>query len=132
MHEIGLHDCDHLARSRIRGNHGIQSLWFATEREDEAPSRPAHISREHEQFFFCGFLLRRGQGSVAEKYDKGKERTQEHPAAKEVRSSVVHVRLPRLLLSILYASRRSCNELASPRYPRKNGTMIRAGKYSHQ
>jgi hypothetical protein len=69
---------------------------------------------------------------VAEKSDKGEERTQEHPATEEVRFIVLHIRLPRLLLSILYASSRPCNELARPKYPRKNGTMKRAGKYIHQ
>ncbi len=130
--EVGLHDTNHLARPRISGNQGIQGLWFATERHDESPSRTARISREHEYFFFCAFLLGRARGRMAEKNDKRDEWTQEHLATKEVRTSVLHVRLPRLLFSILYASPRSCNELARPRYPRKNGTMIKAGRYIHQ
>src|SRR5713226_2898131 len=49
-----------------------------------------------------------------------------------IRSFESHVRPPRLLLSILYVSPLSCNELANPRYPRKNGTISKAGRYIHQ
>jgi len=132
MDEVGLHDAYDLAGSRVSGNQGIQGLWFTAERDDDASSRPAHFSREDEQFFFYAFLLGRSRGTVAGEHGKEKKQTRENPAPKGHCSSVFHVSFPRLLLSILYASPRPCNELANPKYPRKNGTIARAGKYIHQ
>ena len=48
MDEVGLHYANHFAGSRISGDQGIQSLRFAAERYDQAPSCPAHFSREHQ------------------------------------------------------------------------------------
>ena len=40
---------------------------------------------------------------------------------------------PRQSSSSIFSARASCcNALASPRYPRKNGTIANAGKYIHQ
>jgi len=51
---------------------------------------------------------------AAGKSEKGQEQAREDPAAMDIGSRSFHIRLPRLLISILYASPRSCNELASP------------------
>ncbi len=48
MDEVGLHNADDLARSRICRNQGIQGLWFSTQRHDEAASRTAHFSGKYE------------------------------------------------------------------------------------
>jgi len=69
---------------------------------------------------------------AAGKSEQGQEQAREDPVTMGISSRSFHVGLPGLFHSILYAYPRSCNELASPRYPRKNGTMIRAGKYIHQ
>jgi hypothetical protein len=48
MDEVGLHYSDDFAGSRVSSNQWIQGLRFAAERHDEAPSGPAHFSREYE------------------------------------------------------------------------------------
>jgi hypothetical protein len=73
MDEVGLHDGNDFAGSRVSNNQWIQGLRFATERHDEAPSRPTHFSREYQQFFFCAFLLGRSSSLVAGKSEKGQE-----------------------------------------------------------
>src|SRR6267142_5017467 len=131
MDEIGLHGADDFAESGIGGNQGIQCLWLATQRDDQPAPALAHFSRQDKQFFFRGFLLRGGSGLTKGK-EKKREGTEKSPAPVGSCCSIFHARLPGLLLSILYGSSRSCNELANPKYPRKNGTMARAGKYIHQ
>jgi hypothetical protein len=130
--EIGLHDADNFAGSGVSGNQRIQSLRFAAERDDKPASGVADFAGEGEEFFSCSFLLRMRRRKWREKREKAQKQGRERPAAKGLCSSVVHIRLPRVLLSILYVLRPSCNELAKPRYPRKNGTIARAGRYIHQ
>ena len=52
---------------------------------------------------------------MADKRENRKEQDREDPAAFEIWYRSSHVRFPRLLVSILYASPRSCNELANPK-----------------
>ncbi len=129
--EIGLHDADDFARSRVGSYQRTECFWLATQRDDQPAPALAHFSRQDEQFFFRGFLLRVGRG-LAKGKKKKCEGVEKSPAPVGSCCSIFHARLPGLLLSILNGSSRSCNELANPKYPRKNGTIARAGKYIHQ
>src|SRR5208282_2618051 len=92
-----------------------------------------------EQLFLRGrLLLARESGCVCE-LRCGEGARQKNQAQGEVATPEVamfsHVRLQLLLFSVLnvssmlYVARRCCNALARLRYPRKNGTMARAGRY---
>ena len=132
MDKVSLHYADDFAGSGIGRYQRIQCFWLATQRDDEPPPRLAHFSRQDKQLFFRGFVLRGGSSSANREKKKRDEETKENPAVEGSCFSVFHARLPGLLLSILYGSSRSCNELANPKYPRKNGTIASAGKYIHQ
>jgi len=130
--EIGLHDANDFAGPRVGGDQRIQGFWFTAQRNDEAPAWAADFAGEDEQFVYRIILLRVERGWKKTEYGKSQERPEKNPVAHEHSGAVSHARLPRLLLSILYALERSCNALGYPKYPRKNGTMARAGRYIHQ
>src|SRR5580658_10151597 len=133
VNEVGLHRADHFARGGVGGAQGIQSLWFSTERNDEASARATDFSWQRKQFFLRVRLLgvresfdRQGHGGGASQDEaQGK-------AAPERGAISSHDKFQLVFSSILYGLVRSCNALARLRYPRKNGTIAKAGKYIHQ
>src|SRR5260370_12116464 len=130
--KIALHDADGFAGPGVGGDNWIQGFWFATKRDHEASARPANFAREDEQFLFRIILRCFRKSQLAYECRENDEQPEKNPAACDRNGAVSHATLPRLLPPLLYAPGLSCNALASPKYPRENGTILTAGKYIHQ
>src|SRR5271163_4591483 len=115
MDEIGLHCGDDFAGAGIGGDERIQSFGFTAEGDDQAATGMAEFAGEREEFFLRCVLWRLGCVRKRWKQEKGEKQGQERAMVEVLCAAVVHIRLPKVFLSILYAWGRSCNELARAR-----------------
>jgi len=94
----------------------------------------ADFSWQHEHFFRRIWLMRVRYRICRQRNnrDASQEEAQGEAAAPEREAIFSHDKFQLVFSSILYGLARSCNALARLRYPRKNGTIAKAGKYIHQ
>lgn len=94
----------------------------------------ADFARKSEEFFVRMRLLRQCESVSGPRNDGGASQQKANDKGDARRRGAIfsHNGYQLLFSSILYVPERSCNALARPRYPRKNGTIARAGRYIHQ